>query len=102
MGWLWGSKGRGAQVTEIDDNDSPYTVDPNDFAIRCNCLNGEITVVMPAIALSLNRIINVKKTDPSPNAVTIDGTIDGEASAVFAVQYTALDLQADSSEWGVI
>jgi hypothetical protein len=91
-------------VVTIDNTDSPYSVG-QESVINCNAAGGVITVNLPAAASNADRIMFIKKTDSSANAVTIDGnaseTIDGDATKILSVQYEALPIVCDGSNWTI-
>ncbi len=95
-----------ANLTLIDDTDSPYDVLVTDYSIMCDCTNGAVTVNLPAAASFTNRIINIGKTDSSSNAVTIDPNgselINNELDAVFNVQHTVLSPQSNATGWQIL
>lgn len=94
-----------ANVTSIDDGDSPYTVVANDSSIRCDTTSGSITVNLPA-ATGSGRTLNIKKL-ASANTVTVDGnssdTIDGGTTAVLTTQYESITIQdVASNTWDIL
>ena len=101
-------KGIQNAVTAIDNTDSPYTPLLSDYTIVCDATGGAITVDLPAAAGTMfdGKILNIKKTDSSGNAVTIDGnaaeTLDGSTTKVISVQYDSIMIQSDGSNWHII
>jgi len=84
-----------------------YTIDAaSDDVILANAAGGAFTLTLPAISGIAGRVIIVKKTDSSANAVTIDGnsteTIDGAADFQLYNQYESVRLIATSTEWSVL
>lgn len=57
----------------ITDADSPFTPELTDELVLCDATAGTITVALQPLADAENRVITIKKTDSSGNAVTIDG-----------------------------
>ena len=57
-------------------------------------------------AVSTYNIYNIKKTDSSANAVTINTTssqtIDGSTSVVIQVQYVCVSVVSDGTKWNII
>jgi hypothetical protein len=53
--------------------DSPFTPELTDECVLCDATGGAITVALQPLADAANRVLVVKKTDSSGNAVTIDG-----------------------------
>ena len=99
-------KGFQAALVTKTNSDSPYTALSTDYTILCDATSGTITINLPAAASHSGRIFNVKKSDSSVNAVTIDGnaseTIDGSTTQVLSVQYHALTIQSDGSNWHIL
>lgn len=94
-----------ATVTKANA-DSPYTATASDYTILCNATAGAITINLPAAASHTGRIYNIKKTDSSVNAITIDGnaaeTIDGDTTVLLGTQYHSLTIQCDGSNWHIL
>lgn len=90
----------------IDDTDSPYSIDGEDGTILADATNGAITINLPAVASNTHRVITVKKTDSSSNAVTLDGnaseTIDGSTTLELSSQNEFVTIQSDGSQWYVV
>ncbi len=86
--------------------DSPYTATASDYTILCNCTAGTITINLPTAVGITGRIYNIKKTDSSTNAVTIDGsgteTIDGAATATISFQYDSYTVQSNGTNWVIV
>lgn len=82
---------------------SPYSVQADDDVILCDASGGPVTVALPAVASSDGRLLRVKKTDASANAVSADGDgaelVDGLATFDLLVQYESVTLVCDGSQW---
>lgn len=96
-----------SNVTAITNALSPYTVTNVDHVILCDCSSGAITVdLLAAAAPETARILHIKKTDSSGNAVTVDGngseTIDLELTAEIVGQHDSLMIQSDGSNYNII
>lgn len=82
------------------------TVLVTDYLILANATGGAITVTLPEAAENQGRVLVVKKTDASVNAVTLDGngseTIDGAATKALSAQYAGTMILSDGSGWWVI
>lgn len=67
---------------------------------------GAVTLTLPPAASCADRVYQVKKTDSSVNGVVIDGdgaeTIDGLASQTLAVQYEAIAVVSDGTQWWIL
>ncbi len=74
--------------------------------IECDASSAAFTVTLPAAASHDGRVIYVKKTDSSSNAVTIDGngseTIDGATTVDVLLQYECLQLVCNGTGWSVV
>lgn len=85
---ILGSDGASASRSTINDNtnastslnivtitsaDSPFTPAITDELVLCDATSGAITVALRPLADVANRVLTIKKTDSSGNAVTIDG-----------------------------
>lgn len=70
------------------------------------CSGGAFTVTLPAASTNTGKVYYIKKTDGGTNYITIDGnsaeTIDGAATVVLYVQYDALRIICDGSNWHII
>lgn len=68
---------------------------------------GDITITLPAVANSTDRVYNVKKTgatdvDDEVVITPTDGTIDGAATLTLNYQYESVTLVCDGSNWFVV
>lgn len=83
-----------------------YTVTLEDSTIWVDASGGVITITLPTAVGIGGKIINIVKVDSSSNALTIDAdgteTINGELTAVTAIQYTSLTLQSNNANWIII
>lgn len=82
-----------------------YTAVEGEF-VKCDATTGAFTIFLPAVAPSLDgKKICVKKTDASPNAVTIDGNaaeqIDGALTYLLAAQNSSAVVICDGSAWWI-
>lgn len=96
--------GLAAGLVTITNADSPYTVG-SELTVLVDCTDGAVTVIPPDATVE-TRLLNVKKIDSSGNAVTIDPvgsqTVDGSSTATISIQYGALSLHSDLSNYHVI
>jgi len=98
---LWATE----YVVEIDDGDSPYTVDSNaDWIIIADDSSGAITINLPAIASSQHRTITVVKASAS-NTTTLDGnaseTINGATTKALSSQYELVKVTCGATQWWI-
>lgn len=71
--------------------------------LLCNATGGAFTVTLPTAASTSGQIFNIKKTDSSANAVTIDPngaeTIDGASTLVLNTQWQSAQIQSNGTAW---
>ena len=84
------------------DATTTYTAKDREFVLA-DASSAAFTVTLPAVGVSENVWINVKKIDSSVNIVTVSpgasGLIDGAATKTLTTQYDAVDLYCDGSNW---
>ena len=94
----------GNLATGIVAKTAAYTATTSDGTIECDATTAAFTITLFACSGNAGKIIIVKKTDASINAVTVDGnaseTIDGAATATLATQYSDIILQVNSAGTG--
>lgn len=82
------------------------SVADSDVVLLVDATAGAVTVTLPAAASSSGRVLYVKKTDASGNAVTLDGnaseTIDGATTLAIATQYQSYTVICDGTGWWII
>jgi hypothetical protein len=61
----------GGQVTDVTAGMSPYTVTAGDYELHCDTSGGAITILLPTVASSRKRRIQIMKVTTDANAVTI-------------------------------
>jgi len=89
-----------------DAKTSAHTVAAGESLISCDASSAAFTVTLPAAASHTGRVIYIKKTDSSANAVTVDGnaseTIDGALTQAIYLQYECLQLICTGTTWEVV
>lgn len=93
-------------VTKITDADSPYSLPTTAIILLINASSGNVTVNLPTVSTTQDRIFWLTRTDSSPNTVTLDpdgsDTIMGEADALLP-KATSLTITGDEvNNWHVI
>lgn len=82
-----------------------YTATYSDDVIECDATGGAITITLPAAATIKGKILEIKKTDTSTNAVTVDGnsseTIDGATTLALPASNDAVVIQSDGTNWKI-
>ena len=93
---------------DVAASDSPYSVAEGYSVLKVDCSGGEVTINLPAVASSADRILVIKDAsgDATANNITIDGngaeTIDGALTAIINTDGGAVTLHCDGVEWSVI
>jgi hypothetical protein len=94
-----------SKTATFDVFDDDTSGSPKDLYL-CDATSGAITADLPAAASHSGRVVTVKKTDASGNAVTLDGnsseTIDGATTKVLASQYDCASIVSDGTEWHLL
>lgn len=90
-------------TVNIDDGDSPYTVDLDAVnTLICDDSSGAITVNLPAVASSTHKSLTVIKTSAS-NTTTLDGnaseTINGSTTLALSTQWDSKTVICDGTAW---
>ena len=83
-----------------------YTVSTNDgdnVQVNVDATSGAATITFYAASGNTGKIITVKKTDSSANAVTLDGnaseTLDGATTLTLSAQYDSATLVCNGTNW---
>lgn len=67
---------------------------------------GAVTITLPPVNEQKHRVLTIKKTDSTANAVTIDAngseTIDGALTTSLTTQWQSRTLQCDGAAWFLI
>ena len=96
----------GANVGNVSTITSSTTLTSAYYVILCNATSGGITITLPAASDNNRRIYNIKKTDSSGNAITIDAnsseTIDEDTTKSLNLQYESLTIICDGSNWHIL
>jgi hypothetical protein len=96
----------GSGVLTVHTITADATLTASQTVILCDATTGAITVTLPAASANAGRRYFVKKIDSSANTVTIDGnaseTIDGDLTATLSLQYEAVLVVCDSSNWHIL
>jgi hypothetical protein len=83
-----------------------YTATALDHTVLCDASGAALTVTLPPAADNKGKVLVVKKTDASANAVTVDGagaeTIQGAASVSLGAQWASRTLQSDGANWIIL
>lgn len=99
-----GSAGSGVLAVHTITADTTLTASRT--VLLCDASTGAITVTLPAAGANAGRRYFVKKIDSSAFTVTIDGnvseTVDGDLTAVLTLQYEAVLIVCDGSNWHIL
>lgn len=69
---------------------------------EADATSSAFTVTLPDVAASIGKMLIVTKTDASANIVTVAGTINGATNLDLTLQYTAITLASNGTEWRII
>ena len=83
-----------------------YTVTTADDVVVCDSSGGAFTITLFTAVGNTGKVLTIKKTDSSSNAVTVDGasseTIDGATTVGIVAQNDAVKIVSDGTEWWII
>jgi len=98
-GTAWLSSG----ALSVTSKTANYTALVSDDVILASSSGGAITITLPTAVGFTGKTFTIKKTDSSGNAVTIgttsSQTIDGSTTFPINVQYRAINVVSDGSNW---
>lgn len=90
----------------VVEKSAAYSLTSDDQVVLGDASSAAFTLTLPAAASNEGRIFDIKKTDSSFNAVTIDGnsseTIDGETSTTLDTQYESIQIVSDGTNWHIL
>lgn len=96
--WAWPLSSQASQSTT-------YSIAATDNVVLLSASGGAFTATLPTAASVTGKVIIVKKTDSTLNAITIattsSQTIDGSLTTTLNTQYEALTLVSDGSNWQI-
>ncbi len=82
------------------------TTDGDDILVLVDATGGAVTITLYTAVGNGGKVVAVRKTDSSVNAVTIDPfgsqTIDGETTLELSGQYDTVSLKCDGTNWAAI
>jgi len=93
---------KGGIFSNVTTQTADYTASSGDVVLA-DASGGAITITLPSP--SSNAWVEVKKTDSSTNAVTVDGggnNIDGSASFDITTQYESYTVVSDGTGWWIV
>lgn len=95
-----------AEDTTVKTSAYTVTTADNQSTILCGATSAAFTVTLPAAATAGDGfVVTIKKTDPSTNAVTIEGSgselIDGASTFTVSLLGQAVTLICDGSNWRI-
>lgn len=75
-------------------------------SIKCDCTSNNITVTLPDATQDAGAMYRIKKSDSSANTVTVattsSQTIDGVTTKSLAVQYAAIEVFSNGTNWSIV
>jgi hypothetical protein len=101
-----------ASVGAIRTVSGSYIAVSGDYTILSNVSGASGSITVPAAPLAFSgsinqgRIFNIKKIDPSPNAVSVVGAsgeaIDGATSVALTTQFQSIQIQTDGTSYWIL
>lgn len=83
-----------------------YVAIVTDEVILANAVSGAFSITLPAAALSLDVLFDIKKIDASGNSVTVDGagveTIDGQLTQLLTAQWSSITIICNGTAWFIL
>lgn len=108
-GQLWldtDATGTTTETISVRTVTADHTATDSDNLILCDAATGSITITLPTALGRIGKVFRIKKIDSSGNSVTADGngseTIDGSTTASLTVQYEAITIASDGSNWHIL
>jgi hypothetical protein len=99
----WVTISRAHSVEQVNSN---YTVDDDDYIILADASAGEIHISLPPAATVEENTYNIKRISGGENKVYIDATnnelIDGQSGVEINSQYATLTVISNGSQWFII
>lgn len=78
------------------------TVADDDFYVGVDCSLAAKTVNLPTAVAGKKLVIKDESGDASTNNITVSGTIDGATNYVMSIDYEAVTLVSDGTNWFII
>lgn len=96
----------GVANRNIDTKTTDYTLDSGDDVILANASSAALVMTLPSAsgANQEGKVYDIKKTDSTSNNVTVSGVqnIDGALTAVLSLQYEAITVISNGTQWWII
>jgi len=93
----------GSFAAGVTSTTTALTLTSSHYTVLCNATAASFTITLPTAVGISGRIYNIKKTDSTGNAVTIDGNaselVDGSLTKVLKSQNESITIQCDGSNW---
>lgn len=103
--WVKMAEGSAGDLT-VTSKTTTYTATTSDEVVLADTSGGAWTLTLYTASGNTGKQIRIKKTDSSTNALTIDGnateTIDGSTTIKLFVQYDAVTLVSDGTNWSIV
>ena len=100
------------RVTDLEQNETQVTSPTDDYemtvddvVILGNASSKNIIITLPSASESSGKICHFKKLDATANTMTVSGNganIDGSGTAVLTLQWEAIALVSDGTNWYII
>lgn len=106
FGTIGGVSDHGPEILLIVAKSGAYTLTAEDGLVIADASGGTFTLTLPTAVGITGRVYRVKKIDATANVVTVDAngaeTIDGAVTATLTIQYEAITVVSDGTEWWVL
>jgi len=100
------STGGGSGTFNTRTVSASTTPTPTDGTLLVNASASPVTITLPLASAFLDKIYEVKKIDSSVNIVTIactgGNTLDGIATFLIDIQYEAITVQSNGTNWFIL
>lgn len=91
---------------QVVSKTATYSASTSDDLILCSAAGGAFTINLYAVSGNSGKVIRIKKTDTTFNAITIDGAgselIDGALTRKLATQWEEVTLGCDGTGWFIL
>lgn len=93
-------------IYSVTSKSAAYTAATSDNVILCDASGGAFTITTYTAVGNTGRVLTIKKTDSSTNAVTVDPnaseTVDGGSTFSLDEQYNYIVLMSDGTNWVIV
>lgn len=102
----WVLVGIGGATLSVVNKTTTYTALTSDDVITADASSGAFTITLYTASGNTGKVLTLKRTDSSVNAVTIDGsgseTIDGSTTVDLTEEDETIQIVSDGTNWQII